>query len=48
MLEIVEHVMINAHFSPVDMDDAFSKKVFESYIKKFRWAKALFFAVRHQ
>ena len=42
LLEIVEHVMINAHFSPVDMDDAFSKKVFESYIKSLDGQKRYF------
>ena len=34
--------MINAHFSPVDMDDAFSKKVFESYIKSLDGQKRYF------
>ena len=33
LLEIIEHVLENAHFSPVKMDDAFSKKVFDSYLK---------------
>ena len=42
LLEIVEHVMINAHFSPVDMDDVFSKKVFESYIKSLDGQKRYF------
>ena len=33
LLEIVEHVLERAHFSPIEMDDAFSKKVFKSYLK---------------
>ena len=33
LLDIVQHVLNNAHFSPVQMDDAFSKKVYSSYLK---------------
>lgn len=42
LLEIVEHVLERAHFSPIEMDDAFSKKVFKSYLKNIDGQKRYF------
>ena len=42
LLEIVEHVLARAHFSPIEMDDAFSKKVFKSYLKNIDGQKRYF------
>ena len=42
LLEIIEHVLENAHFSPVKMDDSFSKKVFDSYLKNTDGQKRYF------
>lgn len=42
LLEIVEHVLERAHFSPIEIDDAFSKKVFKSYLKNIDGQKRYF------
>ena len=42
LLEIVEHVLARAHFSPIEIDDAFSKKVFKSYLKNIDGQKRYF------
>ena len=42
LLEIVEHVLSRAHFSPIEIDDAFSKKVFKSYLKNIDGQKRYF------
>jgi len=42
LLDIVQYVLAKAHFSPVQLDDAFSKKVFESYLKNLDPQKRYF------
>ncbi len=32
LLEVLAHVLKNAHYSPIDMDDKFSKKVYDKYL----------------
>ena len=40
--QVVEHVLARAHFSPIEIDDAFSKKVFKSYLKNIDGQKRYF------
>ena len=42
LLDIVQYVLSKAHFSPVQLDDAFSKKVFDSYLKNLDAQKRYF------
>ena len=32
LLEVLAHVLKNAHYNPIDMDDKFSKKVYDKYL----------------
>ena len=42
LLEIVQYVMKNGHFSPTEIDDDFSKKVYTSYLKHLDSQKRYF------
>ena len=42
LLEIIQHILVNAHFSPVEMDDAFSKQIFKRYLEALDGQKRYF------
>lgn len=42
LLNIVQHVLTNGHFNPIDINDDFSKKLYKSYIEHLDGQKRYF------